>query len=43
MTFEEQDESTCESRPIADDGPFTLEVDGEIFTVTVRPGEPGAG
>lgn len=41
MTFEEQDESTGESRPIADDGPFTLEVDGEIFTVTVRP--RGAG
>ncbi|MDV6277154.1 hypothetical protein R3Q06_27015 [Rhodococcus erythropolis] len=42
MNFEEQDESTGGSRPVADDGPFTLEVDGEIFTVTVRPGEPGA-
>lgn len=28
-------------RPASNDGPFTLTVDGEIFTVTLRPSEPG--
>ncbi|WP_228380564.1 hypothetical protein [Rhodococcus opacus] len=42
MRTENHDESAGGSRPTADDGSFTLTVDGEVFTVTLRPEEPGA-
>ncbi|EKT76708.1 hypothetical protein WSS_A41290 [Rhodococcus opacus M213] len=42
MGTEDHDEPAGDSRPTADDGPFTLTVDGEVFTVRLRPGEPGA-
>lgn len=29
-------------RPTVDDGPFTLTVDGEIFSVSLRPDDPGS-
>ena len=37
----EDREPTGDSRPAAEDGPFTLTVDGETFTVKPRPGNPG--
>lgn len=36
MNFADDDEPAGDRRPIADDGPFTLIVDGETFTVTLR-------
>lgn len=36
MGTEEHDDLAGDSRPVADDGPFTLRVDGEIFTVKIR-------
>jgi hypothetical protein len=41
MQTEDSDELAAGSRPTAEDGPFTLTVDGEIFTVTIRPEAPG--
>ncbi|RRQ29237.1 hypothetical protein DK926_04980 [Rhodococcus sp. Eu-32] len=37
-----EDELPDDARPTADDGPFTVIVDGETFTVTARPGESGS-
>lgn len=37
MPVEEPDELHSDHRPAAEDGPFTLIVDGEIFTVTISP------
>ncbi|MGW4479381.1 hypothetical protein [Rhodococcus triatomae] len=42
MADSEHDEPAGDWRPTADDGPFALTVDGETFTVSLRPGEPGA-
>ncbi|MFV9460051.1 hypothetical protein ACNJ7E_42405 [Rhodococcus sp. NM-2] len=42
MRTEDHDEPAGHSQPTADDGPFTLTVDGEVFTVRLRPEEPGA-
>ncbi|MDV2478531.1 hypothetical protein F8M49_29625 [Rhodococcus zopfii] len=42
MTGGGHDEPAGDWHPTADDGPFTLIVDGETFTVRLRPGEPGA-
>lgn len=36
----EGDELSHDEHPAGDDGPFTMEVDGETFTVAVRPGDP---
>ncbi|MCJ0902560.1 hypothetical protein [Rhodococcus sp. ARC_M6] len=42
MNTEDRDELAGDSRPTAHDGPFSLNVDGEIFSVTLRRDEPGA-
>ncbi|WP_370178704.1 hypothetical protein [Rhodococcus wratislaviensis] len=42
MRTEDHDEPAGDSRPTADDGPFTVTVDGEVFRVRLRPDEPGA-
>ncbi|MFD4295081.1 hypothetical protein ACFWPA_16585 [Rhodococcus sp. NPDC058505] len=42
MTGSGHDEPAGDWRPTAADSPFTLTVDGEIFTVSLRPEEPGA-
>ncbi|TJZ81104.1 hypothetical protein FCG67_00105 [Rhodococcus oryzae] len=42
MNTGEHDEPPGDRRPTATDGPFTLTVDGEVFTVRLRPKEPGA-
>ncbi|MGW6376360.1 hypothetical protein ACWFRB_09885 [Rhodococcus sp. NPDC055112] len=42
MNTDEHDEPSGDRRPTANDGPFTLTVDGEVFTVRLRPEEPGA-
>jgi hypothetical protein len=42
MSTGDHDEPAGDSQPTADDGPFTLTVDGEVFTVRLRQEEPGA-
>lgn len=42
MNADEDGQLSGERRPTAHDGPFTLIVDGEVFTVRLRPEEPGA-
>lgn len=42
MNSEDHDGLTGGSRPTANDGPFAITVDGEIFAVTLRPEEPNA-
>ena len=40
MQIDEGDELSHDQRPAGDDGPLTLEVDGETFTATVRREHP---
>ena len=42
MNTGDRGELAGDSRPTAQDGTFVLNVDGEIFSVTLRPDEPGA-
>lgn len=42
MYSSDADESSGNRRPTAHDGPFILTVDGEVFTVRIRPEEPVA-
>ncbi|MET4610417.1 hypothetical protein ABIC28_001395 [Rhodococcus sp. PvR044] len=42
MNADEHNEPSGARRPTANDGPFTLTVDGEVFAAKLRPEEPGA-
>lgn len=42
MRTVDYDQASGDRRPTAGDGPFTLTVDGETFTVRLRPDEPAA-